>query len=103
MTRFLEKLEHQVTVVNNGIEAVNTYDKNDFDLVLMDFNMPEMNRLEASIKIKERFPDALIIGLTGEEGADAIKKAQDAKMKTCVSKPLTKITFDRMVYQFLMS
>jgi CheY-like chemotaxis protein len=50
----LEKHGHSVTVTNNGHEAVQALEHQDFDVVLMDVEMPVMNGLEAVSVIRER-------------------------------------------------
>ncbi len=52
-TRLLEKLGHTVTVANNGIEAVQHWQNGQFDAILMDVDMPEMNGYQATERIRE--------------------------------------------------
>ncbi len=52
--RLLEKWGHSVTVANNGVEAVREFEKGNFDLILMDVQMPEMGGFEATRVIREK-------------------------------------------------
>jgi PAS domain S-box-containing protein len=52
--RLLEKQGHEVVVANNGMEALAALEREKFDLVLMDVQMPEMSGLEAAAAIRKR-------------------------------------------------
>ncbi|MBI5761029.1 MAG: response regulator [Planctomycetales bacterium] len=52
--RLLEKRGHQVTVANNGVDALRELDHGPFDVVLMDVQMPELGGFETTLEIRRR-------------------------------------------------
>ena len=53
VTLSLKKFNHEVTIANNGIEAIEHFNKSGFDVILMDIMMSVMDGLEATVKIRE--------------------------------------------------
>jgi len=53
-----------VAEAENGVEALEACDKHDLHLVVMDINMPEMDGIEATEKIKEKHADIKVLALT---------------------------------------
>ena len=88
----LEKHGHNVTVANNGKEAITLYKQKEFDLILMDMQMPEMDGFEATktLRKKEKTTDAHvpIIALTAHAMKGDRKRCLDAGMDGYVSKPI---------------
>jgi len=53
VTFSLRKYQHDVTIANNGKEALDIFKKNTFDVILMDIMMPVMDGLDATLHIRE--------------------------------------------------
>ncbi|KAI1468757.1 uncharacterized protein F4812DRAFT_345464 [Daldinia caldariorum] len=91
--KILEKYHHAVTVVGNGLEAVEAVKKKKFDVILMDVQMPIMGGFEATNKIREyerslgshRTP---IIALTAHAMMGDRERCIQAQMDEYLSKPL---------------
>lgn len=66
ITRMLREKGHCVDTANNGVEAVTLYDKNAYDVILMDIQMPQMDGIEAAklIRAREKDNHIPIIALT---------------------------------------
>ena len=86
--RLLEKQNHKVTIVDNGQKAVHAVQKDAFDLVLMDVQMPEMDGLEASREIRRHKQTVPIIALTAHAMEEDRQRCLDAGMDGYLSKPI---------------
>ncbi|MDV7339440.1 PAS domain S-box protein [Terasakiella sp. A23] len=91
----LEKNSHIVTAVNDGQQAVDAFAKGAFDFILMDMQMPVMDGMEATSKIRMMDAEIPILAFT----ADAVEANHanyvDAGVNAVVTKPITyeKLTF----------
>jgi len=87
----LSKGSHQVTLANNGREALDLASRQDFDLILMDMQMPEMDGLQAARAIRTLpAPRGLlpIIALTANAMGSDVERCLDAGMNAHLAKPI---------------
>lgn len=93
LSKFVSKLHCKADVAANGFEVLKALKKKDYKIVLMDVEMPEMDGLEATRKIREKDSDVLnhsipIIAMTGHSGTEAENACRDAGMNGILSKPI---------------
>ncbi len=88
----LENHGHQVTVANDGNEAISAYLSDYFDLVLMDVQMPVLDGLEATVKIRDLEitigKHTPIIAMTSHAYKGDQQRCFDAGMDAYLSKPI---------------
>jgi len=88
--RLLEKHGHTVVVAANGREALERLEGSEFDLVLMDVQMPEMDGLEATAAIRQRENGRRlpIVALTADVIPGIRERCLEAGMDAYVTKPI---------------
>lgn len=80
--------EADLTIVENGKLALDAVAKMDFDLILMDIQMPEMDGVEAQQKIKEMKSTIPIIALTANVMVEDVKDYLDKGFTAHLAKPV---------------
>lgn len=104
-SRILEKRGHTVQTVENGKQAIERLEKEDFDLVLMDLQMPVMDGFEAMRIIRSslsavRRHDVPVIAVSSLRADDGEKQCYDAGMNGFISKPLLHEEFLKIVERY---
>jgi CheY-like chemotaxis protein len=88
--RILEQMGYRADIASNGLEAVESIERQTYDVILMDVQMPEMDGLEATRQIVARWPQKhpRIIGLTANALEGDREKCLAAGMDDYISKPI---------------
>ena len=86
----LKRLGYRADYVANGIEALQALERQPYDVVLMDVRMPEMDGLEATRIIRQRWPDngLKVIAITAFALEGDREKCIEAGMDDYISKPI---------------
>jgi CheY-like chemotaxis protein len=89
--RLLQQMGYRADLASNGIEAIESVERQTYDVVLMDVQMPEMDGLEASRRITARWAaDARprIVAMTANAMQGDREMCMDAGMDDYVTKPI---------------
>ncbi|HMH07811.1 MAG TPA: response regulator, partial [Terriglobales bacterium] len=104
-TRLLEKRGHRVVIAGNGREAVLALEKETFDLVLMDVQMPEMDGFQATGAIREKEKGTEIhqevIALTAHAMTGDRERCLAAGMDGYLSKPIRPQELDDLLQKYV--
>jgi signal transduction histidine kinase/CheY-like chemotaxis protein/HPt (histidine-containing phosphotransfer) domain-containing protein len=89
--RLLERLGYRADVAMTGLEAIAALERHPYDVVLMDVQMPELDGLDATRRICERWPEETrphIIAMTANALPEDREACFAAGMKDYVAKPI---------------
>jgi signal transduction histidine kinase/CheY-like chemotaxis protein len=104
ITRLLEKRGHRVTMTSTGREALEALEKERYDLVFMDMQMPEMGGLEATAAIREREKSPGIhmpvVALTAHAMKGDRERCLAAGMDDYLSKPIGAQELDAVLTRY---
>ena len=91
--QMLKRLGHRADVVANGIEACQALERQNYDIVLMDVRMPEMDGLQATRTIRQRWPvnGPKVIAITANALQGDREKCLSAGMDDYITKPVKMI------------
>jgi len=91
MLRILTRIGYDAVLAKTGIQVLNKMDRQDFDVILMDIQMPDMDGLTATRLIRMHYPaekQPRIIALTAETSPEGREKYLAAGMNDMLSKPV---------------
>lgn len=85
---FLQKRGYEVATASNGRDAIELCRSENFDLVLLDENMPGLSGLETLSAIKDLHPDIPVVMVTKNEAEDLMDQAIGSKIDDYLLKPV---------------
>ncbi len=94
MSLILEEMGTKFVTAENGLEAMNLATSQEFDVILMDMNMPVMDGYTATAKLREQGYEKPIIALTAHAMAQAGQQCRDAGCTGFLTKP---VDFDELL------
>ena len=88
--QLLAHLGYRADLVASGIEVLDALERQEYDVILMDVQMPDMDGLEATRRLKERFGDAAprVVAMTASALAGDREKCLASGMDAYISKPV---------------
>lgn len=87
-SEILQSIGHQVEVADSGNAAIEQAQKRPFDVILMDVQMPMMDGLQTTLRLREQGVATPIIALTGNDSAEEQVRCLQAGMNGFIAKPI---------------
>lgn len=84
----LIELVGTIDYFSNGIDALNSFKNNQYDLIITDINMPKLNGIELIKKVRLENKDIPIIVTSSYSDNDYLKDVKDVGMSSYLIKPL---------------
>jgi signal transduction histidine kinase/BarA-like signal transduction histidine kinase/ribosomal protein S15P/S13E len=103
LTMLFEDSNISLDFADDGQIAIDMYEKNRYDLILMDIQMPNKNGYEATKEIKEKSKDAIIIGLSANAMQEDVNKAMQSGMDDYLTKPIELDKLYKTIHKYLIN
>jgi two-component system, sensor histidine kinase and response regulator len=96
----LGKMGHRITLATNGLEALEQWRQGDFDLILMDVQMPGMTGLQATAQIRQEEDKGAhvpIVAMTASAMSEDRDRCLTAGMDDFISKPVSSKAIEQVI------
>lgn len=99
-SKIFSKMGHTVTLAESGEESIELVEKNEFDLIFMDMQMPGMSGVETTIKLRENNVLTPIVALTANAFDSDRQQCLAAGMDDFTTKPLRRQELHKIIYKY---
>ncbi len=89
VSRALRQDGHDITAVGDGQQALNALEKGQFDMLLADIVMPQLDGIALALKAAKDYPDLPVLLMTGYAAERQRAHNLDALIRDVISKPFT--------------
>ncbi len=83
----LELAGHRPTVAGTGRDAIELYGRQSFDMTFMDIKLPDVNGVEVFLNIRQEYPTARVVMMTGHEVNELVARAIEHGALKVLRKP----------------
>jgi DNA-binding NtrC family response regulator len=100
--KMLERAGHEVVEAENGRVGIEQLERTNFDLVVTDIIMPEMEGIETLMTVRERFPAVVVITMSGggrTGNVDFLDVAEKLGASATLQKPFTYVALTEAIDQ----
>lgn len=98
---YLKQMKLDIEVAHNGLEALNLANTKNFDLILMDIQMPDMDGYEATRLLRAAGVQIPIVALTAHALTEHRTKALDAGFSDFLTKPIERERLIKVLHKYL--
>jgi len=101
VSMYLKTFGATVTIANNGKEAIDKIKEDEFDLILMDMQMPVMNGIDATKYLREMGYTKPIVALTANAMKEDRTSFHQAGCNSFIKKPISQQEFKECIFKYL--
>ncbi len=102
-SKTIENLNGIPTIVENGFKAIEMIRLNDYDIVLMDINMPEINGFDTTVAIRKFNKNIPIIAFTAFDKSEIQEKVEISGISDVLNKPFTNSELIHIINKYTFS